>query len=74
MNKQLKEIRDQLYEISNAEAMKLLKLARNLDKRGVSKEVTFEIRDEAMRLYDNRNPEMLLDPSKSSKYKYAFKF
>lgn len=73
--KQLREIREQLKEMAEAEAMKLWRLARNAQKRGCSSEVVNKIREEANWLHTTGTsyPERLLDWKFEYDFKYAFK-
>lgn len=71
MNKQLNEIREQLKEIAEHEAMKLFRMARRLKERGGTEETVSAIRNEAFELHNTGYPERLLDPFKT--WKYAFK-
>lgn len=71
MNKQLNEIRGQLEEIAEREAMKLFRMARRLKEHGGSEETVSAIRNEAFELHNTGYPERLIDPFKT--WKYAFK-
>lgn len=72
MSKELENIRYQLIEMSEKEAIKLYRLARKLQDHGGSAEVVAKIREEASELHLNAYPERLLDPFKA--WEYAFKF
>lgn len=71
MNRQLREMYDQLQEIAEREAMKLFRLARRCEEHGVSANIIVDIRNEAHELHMTGYPERLLDPFKV--WKYAFK-
>ena len=72
MRKDLKDIRSQLKDIAEAEAIKLYRLAMNLQKRNGSPAAIIQIREEANELENMRSyPERLLDSEK--KWEYAFK-
>lgn len=72
MEKRLKEIRFELKEIADKEAMKLYRLARRLERRGGNREVVARIREEACTLYKTGYPERLIDPF--LKWEFAFRF
>lgn len=72
MNKQLREIREQLKEIAEREATKLYRLANRLQKHGGSQETVRKIREEAQRLHMTGYPERLIDPF--IRWDFAFKF
>lgn len=71
MNSELKNIKNQLKEISEKESMKLFRIARRLEKHGGSSETILEIRNEAFELHDTAYPERLIDDRKI--WKFAFK-
>ena len=73
MNKELREIRWQLREMADKEAMKLWRLARNLQKRGGSAETVAAIREEASQLHMTAYPERLIAWDAEYKFKYAFR-
>lgn len=69
--KELKEIRERLKVIGDAEATRLYRRARNLQKRGGSQKTVNEIREEANILHSGGYPERYIDTS--IKWKHAFK-
>lgn len=72
MNKELQNMRDELIAMAEAEATKLYRLARNLQKRNGSAETIRKIREEAGQLHMCAYPERLL--AWDAKYKYEFAF
>lgn len=72
MNKELREIREQLEEIATQEANKLYRVARKLQSHGGSDKTVAKIREEAYLLHFCAYPERLIDPF--TKWEYAFKF
>lgn len=71
MNKEIRDIRWQLEEIAEHEAMKVFRMAKRLQDHGGTPEKVREIRNEAFELLDSRSPEKLINPFK--RWKYAFK-
>ena len=69
--KRLYEIRCELAEIADREAMKLFRMARRCEEHGVSYNIVADIRNEAFELHNTGYPERLLDPFKN--WEYAFK-
>lgn len=73
--KRLKEIKMQLSQMSEREAMRMWRLARNAQKRGCSRETVNKIREEADWLYRSGTvyPGSLLDWEFEKNFKYAFR-
>lgn len=71
--KELSEIRNRLIEIAEQEAVRLYRMARNLQQHGGSPDTVAEIREEAGYLHTNVTayPGRLLDTE--TRWKYAFK-
>ena len=69
--KRLGEMRAELLDIAEREAMKLFRLARRCVAHGVSANIISDIRNEAFELHTTGYPERLLDPCKT--WKYAFR-
>lgn len=69
MIKEIEEIRDQLRDIAEKEAIKTWRMARRLQCHGGSIKLVEEIRNEAFEI--ERYPERLLDPFRT--YKFSFK-
>lgn len=73
MRADLKDIKCQLVEICNKEALRLWRQARRMEAHGVSKEKVIKCREEADRLYNTGYPERVLDDYFSYKTEFAFK-
>lgn len=71
----LRDLRYQLTEMIEKEAMNLSRLARKAQEHGVREEVVREIREEAWRLRENAKayPERILNWDFEYKTKYAFR-
>ena len=74
MNKELRKMRDELIEMAEAEATKLYRLARNLQKRDGSPETIRKIREEAGQLHMCAYPERLLSWNARYNFDFAFRF
>ena len=72
-DKRFIEMINQLNIIAEREAMKVWRMARRAEKRGVSPEVVNEIREEGHILYNTMTayPERLLETTRV--WKYAFR-
>ena len=71
MNKELRNIKNQLQEIAEKESIRLGRMSRRLQKHGGSLETIQAIRNEALELHNTAYPERLLDDFKV--WKFAFK-
>lgn len=73
--KKLKEMREQLKQLAEAEAMKLWRIARRAQKHGCSAELVQKIREEANWLHTTGQayPDRLLEWEFEYKFKFAFK-
>lgn len=69
--KELRNLRQQLIEMCEAEATKLYRMARRALAHGCNLELVNEIREEAHQLHNTGYPERLLDPFIT--WKYAFR-
>lgn len=73
MNRELRQIREQVKELAEREATKLYRMARNLQKRGGSVETVAAIREEANQLHMTAYPERLIAWDAAENFKYAFR-
>lgn len=71
MNGRIIEIRCELEEIAEHEAIRLFRLARRAKKHGCSNQTVTNIRNEAFELHMTGYPERLLAPFKT--WRYAFR-
>ncbi len=68
--KPLRDVRDDLRELLEAEATRLYRLARKMEEHGVSAEEVHKCREEANEFHMCNYPERVLDPFR--KWSYAF--
>lgn len=75
MNKRLVEIREELQEMAEKEAMKLWRIARKAKKHGCSTKTVQAIREEAHWLHTTgaNNPDRLVEWDFEYKFRFAFK-
>lgn len=73
MRKDLRDIRNELVGICDAEANKLWRLARRLLAHGGSLETASAIREEADSLWMTAYPERAIQRAYDGTYRYAFK-
>ena len=73
--KELKEIREQLIQMAETEAVGLWRSARNAQKRGCSPETVNKIQEEADWLHTTGTayPDRLIDWKFGYEFKYAFR-
>ena len=74
MTKRLNNIRDELREMAEKESMKVYRMARRAEAKGVSPKLVNEIRNEGFALHSEYTayPERLLDWRAKNLLKYAF--
>ena len=74
MTKRLDDIYHELSEMAEREAIKVWRMARRAEAKGVSPKLVNEIREEGWQLYSNYKtyPDRLLDWKTKSELKYAF--
>ena len=75
MNKRLVEIREELQEMAEKEAIKLWRIARKAKKHGCSTNTVQAIREEASWLHTTGadNPDRLVEWEFEYKFRFAFK-
>lgn len=75
MNKRLVEIREELQEMAEKEAIKLWRIARKTKKHGCSTKTVQAIREEASWLHTTGadNPDRLVEWEFEYKFRFAFK-
>lgn len=74
MNKELKSIRNDLKTMAEKETLKLFRLARHAEKKGCTKKLVQNIREEAWQMYTIQSyPERLIVVEIMCKFKYAFR-
>lgn len=73
--KRLEQMREELKQMAEKEAMNLWRLARRAEKHNVSRDVIHEIREEASWLHTTAQayPDRLLDWKFTYEHKYAFR-